>query len=323
VIQEICDDRCIANPCSIQIDVFKLHLIASIINAMLTRRLLLKNSLFLPLLLQKNIGSDLLSGLYNRKFKIGACDWSIGKWSDIGAFKVAKEIGLDGIMVDMGSVENNLHIRQKELQQAYLAESKKTGIAISSVALGLFNQIPFHSDPRTEEWISDTIDTAKNFNVKVILLAFFNASDLRNDEVRKKAAVDILKKVAPRAEAKGITLGIESYLNAEEHLDIMNKVASKNVKVYFDFRNTADAGFNTAEEFRKLGKDKVCELHMKENGFLLGEGTVDWKSVSAAVHDTDYIGDGWMQIEGATPEHADIIKSYRHNLTYLKNLFNK
>ncbi len=296
---------------------------ASIINAMLTRRLLLKNSIFLPLLLQKNTRRDFLSGLYNRKFKIGACDWSIGKGSDIGAFKVAKEIGLDGIMVDMGGVENNLHIRQNELQQAYLAESKNTDIAISSLALGLFNQIPFHSDPRTEEWISDTIDAAKNLNVKVILLAFFNASDLRNDEGRKKSAINILKKLEPKAEAKGIILGIESYLNAEEHLDIMNKVGSKNLKVYFDFRNTADAGFNTAEEFRKLGKDRVCELHMKENGFLLGEGTVDWKSVSAAVHDTGYIGDGWMQIEGAMPENGDLIKSYRHNLAYLKNLFNK
>ncbi len=285
--------------------------------------MLLKNSLVLPLILQKGMGRNILSGLYNRKFKIGACDWSIGKNSDIGAFKVAKEIGLDGIMVDMGNVEDNLHLRQKQLQQAYLSVSKKTGIAISSLALGLFNQMPFHSDPRTEEWISDSIDAAKDLNVKVLLLAFFNASDLRYDVNRKRSAVDILKKVAPEAEAKGIILGIESYLNAEEHLDIMDKVGSKNVKVYFDFRNTADAGFNPAEEFRKLGKDRVCELHMKENGFLLGEGTVDWKSVSAAVHDIGYTGDGWMQIEGAIPNHGDIVKSYRHNLEYLKNLFNK
>ena len=284
--------------------------------------MLLKNSLFLPLLLRQDLTKE-LTGIFGRKFKIGACDWSIGKWSDIGAFKVAKEIGLDGIMVDMGGEENDLHIRKKEIQKAYLAESMQTGIAISSLALGVYNQIPFHSDSRTEEWVSNSIDAAVNLDVKVLLLAFFNASDLRNDDQRKESAVSILKKVAPSAEAKGVTLGIESYLNAKEHLDIINKVGSKNVKVYFDFRNTADAGFNPAEEFRKLGKDMVCELHMKENGFLLGKGTVDWKGVSDAVYETGYTGNGWMQIEGAIPKDADIIKSYRHNLGYLKQLFNK
>jgi len=289
---------------------------------MLTRRMLLKNSLFLPLLLRQDLTKE-LTGIFGRKFKIGACDWSIGKWSDIGAFKVAKEIGLDGIMVDMGGEENDLHIRKKEIQKAYLAESMQTGIAISSLALGVYNQIPFHSDSRTEEWVSNSIDAAVNLDVKVLLLAFFNASDLRNDDQRKESAISILKKVALSAEAKGVTLGIESYLNAKEHLDIINKVGSKNVKVYFDFRNTADAGFNPAEEFRKLGKDMVCELHMKENGFLLGKGTVDWKGVSDAVYETGYTGNGWMQIEGAIPKDADIIKSYRHNLGYLKQLFNK
>lgn len=287
---------------------------------MLTRRLLLKNSLFLPFLFRQNLVKE-LTVFNGRKIKMGACDWSIGKWSDIGAFKVAKEIGLDGIMVDMGDAENNLHIRQKEIQQAYLAESKNTGIAISSLALGVYNQVPFHSDSRTEEWVTDSIDTAKNLNVRVLLLAFFSASDLRNDDSRKEATINILKKVTPAAEAKGVTLGIESYLNAKEHLEIIDKVGSKNLKVYFDFRNTADAGFDPATEFRQLGKDKVCELHMKENGFLLGEGTIDWKGVSAAVYDSGYTG--WMQIEGAIPKDADIVKSYQHNLGYLKQVFNK
>ena len=289
---------------------------------MITRRLLLKNSLFLPVLFGPDLINE-LTGMYSRKFKFGACDWSIGKWSDIGAFKVAKEIGLDGIMVDMGGEENDLHIRKKEIQKAYLAESMQTGIEISSLALGVYNQVPFHSDLRTEQWVTDSIDTASNLNVKVLLLAFFSASDLRNDDARKQKTVDILKEVIPTAEAKGVTLGIESYLNAKEHREIIDKVGSKNVKAYFDFRNTADAGFNPAEEFRKLGKDMICELHMKENGFLLGDGTIDWKAVCAAVYDTGYTGNGWMQIEGAIPKDGDIVKSYKHNLAYLKKLFNK
>src|SRR6188768_3381185 len=102
---------------------------------------------------------------------IGACDWSIGKSSDLGAFEVAKQIGLDGIQVNIGSEKNDLHLRQTSRQQAYLAESKKSKIKIASLAISELNNIPYKSDPRTEQWVEDSIDVAKALNVNVILLA--------------------------------------------------------------------------------------------------------------------------------------------------------
>jgi sugar phosphate isomerase/epimerase len=167
------------------------------------------------------------------------------------------------------------------------------------------------------------VDTARNLRVPVVLLAFFHKNDLRNDAAGKKEVINRLKKVAPHAEKNGIILGIESYLNAEEHIEIIDQVGSKNIKVYYDFRNTADAGFDTIKEFKKLGKKMVYELHMKENGFLLGKGTLDWIAIGNAVYDAGYYGDGWMQIEGAKPDGDDLIESYKHNLQFLKNIFSK
>jgi len=290
---------------------------------MITRRSLLKKSLLLSSLLQTGVFKNLMGAPAAGTFKIGACDWSIGKRSDIGAFEVAKTIGLDGIMVDMGDEKNDLHIRQLQIQKDYLAASARTGMAISSLAMGIYNRIPFHSDTRTQEWVAGSIDAAKNLNARVLLLAFFNASDLRNDAYRKDAAVEHFQALMPEAESRGVIVGIESYLDAKEHLDIMERVGSENLKVYFDFRNTADAGHDPIVEFKKLGKDRVCELHMKENGFLLDKGSVNWKGVSEAIYETHYRGNGWMQIEGATPKGADIVESYRHNLTYLQKLFYK
>ena len=143
------------------------------------------------------------------------------------------------------------------------------------------------------------------------------------DDAGKKEVINRLKKVAPHAEKNGIILGIESYLNADEHLKIIESVGSKNIKVYYDFRNTADAGHDTIAEFKKLGKNLVCELHMKENRLLLGNGTIDWPAIGAAIYDTGYFGDGWMQIEWAKPDDADIVECYKHNLLFLKNIFSK
>lgn len=285
---------------------------------MLQRRDFLKNAALLGLMPVMDM--PLFSMPPKSQLRIAACDWSLGKSSDPAAFSIAKEIGLSGVMVNMGGIGNDFHLRQEAVQQEYLKQSKNTGVAISSLALAELNNIPFKSDPRTIEWVWDSVTVAKNLGVSVVLLAFFSNNDLRNDPAGQEEVVQRLRKIMPHAEKMGITLGIESYLNAQEHLSIMNKVNSPNLKVYYDFRNTADAGFNTIEEFLKLGKDNICELHMKENGQLLGEGSIDWPGVFRAIRTSGYIGDGWMQIEGALPDGASLIPAYKKNKTYLASL---
>ncbi|HUQ66770.1 MAG TPA: sugar phosphate isomerase/epimerase family protein [Flavitalea sp.] len=258
-----------------------------------------------------------------QKFKIGACDWSLGMNSDIRAFAIARTIGLDGLMVDVGSPSNNLHLRNKEVQQQYLQESERTGVAISSLALGALNNFPYKSDPQTEEWVWDSIDVAKNLGVPVILLAFFHKNDLRNDESGIKEVIRKLKAVSKKAEQSGIILGIESYLNGADHLRIIEAVGSKNVKVYMDFRNTADAKWSVLNEVKTIGAQNICELHMKENGQLLGQGDLPWNSICKLLEEMNYTGDGWMQIESSNPETSDVITNYKHNLQFLQQLFNK
>lgn len=287
---------------------------------MLTRRELLRNGVGLMGATTIN-SSSLWDFLHKKHFHIGACDWSIGKTADVTGLLLAKDIGLDGLQVSLGNLKNNMHLREKELQQEYLKMSRQTGVKISSLGIGELNQIPYKSDPRTEEWVWDSIDVAKNLEVTVILLAFFSKGDLRNDPAGKSEVVKRLKMVAPKAEKLGITLGIESYLTAEEHLDIMDRVGSKAVKVYYDFRNAADAGNDVVKEIKLLGKNNICEIHMKENGFLLGEGTMDWKNIAHTLEEIGYYGDGWMQIEWAKPRDMDLIKAYRQNLGFLRTHF--
>ena len=290
---------------------------------MKTRRAFIQNLALLTAFAGSSIDLVADSVVKKRNFKIGACDWSLGKNCDIGVFDVAKKIGLDGVMVSMGSESNQLRLREISVQQEYLQYSKATGIEISSIALGELNNIPYKSDPRTEQWVWDSVDVARNLNAPVVLLAFFGNNDLRNDPKGKEEVVRRLKKVAPHAEKNGIILGIESYLNADEQIDMIDQVGSKSIKIYYDFCNVADAGYDTVKEFKKLGKERICELHMKENGFLLGAGSNDWKAIGEAVRETGFNGDGWMQIEGAIPKGAETVKSYQQNLQFLKNIFSK
>lgn len=268
-------------------------------------------------------GSSALAPLFaapsERRFRIGACDWSIGKMATPEAFAVAKEIGLDGVQVSLGTEKNDMHLRQLAVQQTYRDAAKKTGLAIASLAIGELNNIPYKQDPRTIEWVSDCVDVTAALGCKVILLAFFGNGDLRGDAAGTAEVVRRLKEVAPKAEKKGVILGIESWLSAPEHVAIIDRVSSKAVQVYYDVCNSNDRGYNIYEEIRWLGKKGlICEFHAKENGALLGQGKVDFKKVRAAMDDIDYTG--WVEIEGAVPEGAQMLPSYQDNLKFLRGI---
>src|ERR1035437_9317771 len=87
-----------------------------------------------------------------RRFRIGACDWSIGKMGDPGAFDVAKQIGLDGVQVSLGTAADDMHLRKPEVQWRYKDAAKQAGLQVSSLAIGELNKIPYKSNARTVPW---------------------------------------------------------------------------------------------------------------------------------------------------------------------------
>src|SRR6185369_6997560 len=98
-------------------------------------------------------------------------------------------------------------------------------------AIGELNNIPYKSDPRTIQWVSDCVDVCQALGVRVVLLAFFGNDDLRGDAPGIAEVVRRLKQVAPKAEKAGVVLGIESWLAADQHLEILDRVGSSAVRV--------------------------------------------------------------------------------------------
>jgi sugar phosphate isomerase/epimerase len=284
----------------------------------LTRRQLLRRSL--PALAGLSFApglAPLFGAPQARRFKIGACDWSIGKMDDPGAFEVARQIGLDGVQVSLGTEANNMHLRLPEVQRKVKDAAKAAGLEVASLAIGELNSIPYKKDPRTIPWVNDCIDVCQALGVKVVLLAFFGNDDLRGDKAGIDEVVRRLKAAAPKAEKAGIYLGIESWLNSEQHLDILERVGSSAVRVYYDVCNSNDRGYDIYKEIRQLGKG-ICEFHAKENGSLLGQGKIDFRKVREAMDDIEY--SGWIQIEGAIPPGQPMLESYRANCRFLRGI---
>ena len=253
-----------------------------------------------------------------KEFKIGICDWTLGRATDPECVSLASKLGFDGVQVDFGGPEGEaLPLCRKELQQDYLRRAREHDIAISSLAMGTLNQYPLKSDIRTEQWLSEGIDTCSAMGLKVILLAFFGNGDLRNDPEGKNNVVAKLKNMAPKAEKAGITLGIESWLDAKEHMDIIERVGSTAVKVYYDVGNSHKCGYDIYEEIRYLGK-QICEFHAKDYDGLYGKGTIDFPKVREAMDDIRYRG--WIVVEGVQMP-LGLEQSCRYDLEYLRTVF--
>ena len=254
-----------------------------------------------------------------RRFQVGACDWSIGKRADITGLEMASKIGLDGLQIDLGELQKGMPLLNKNVQEEYKRAAKKQKIKLGGLAIGELNEIPYKSDPRAEQWVRESIEVAKNLNTPIVLLAFFSKGDLKNDPEGQEVVIERLKKAAPIAEKAGVVLGVESWLSAEEHMRIIEAVGSKNVKVYYDVANSNHMGYDIYQEIRWLGKENICEFHMKENDALLGKGKVNFTEVRNAIDDIGY--EGWVHIEGAIPPGAPVYDSYLANNQFIRTIF--
>lgn len=260
--------------------------------------------------------APLLADPAGRRFKIGACEWSLRK-SGPACLEVARQIGLEGVQVNMGSLDNHMWLRRPEVQRQYLEAARTHGVQIGGLGLAEMNSIPLKSDLRAAVWLTDSIDVAVALGVKVVLVAQFYNGELKGDAAGTDRTVEVLREVAAKAERAGVILGLENYLSAEENLAILDRVQSPAVQVYYDVGNSTDKGYDIYRELRML-KGRLCELHAKDAGHMLGQGRVDFGKVRAIVDEIGF--SGWIQIEAAAPR--DLVEDYRAHLAFLRGVFN-
>lgn len=255
-----------------------------------------------------------------RPIRFGMCDWCLGRQNPT-ALEMARDIGLDGVQVSLGTRANNMWLRRTAVQKQYRQTAARTGMTICSLAIGDLNHVPLMSEPRAAIWVADSIKVAQDLSVPNILLAFFLKGELKQDHPEDMRRVtEVLQELAPRAEQAGVVLGIESYLSLEGHLRILNAVNSPAVQVYYDFYNAhATKGYDYHQDVTTLGRDRICEVHFKEGPHYLGTtGIPDWAAVTATLRNIRY--DGWVVLETSCPT-GDPTADTRKNLAYAQGLF--
>jgi len=253
------------------------------------------------------------------KFKVGVTDWNLRQEGKTDAISLARRLGFDGVQVSLGVGTEKLPLADAAVQASYLAESKRVGLPLASVCLNILHRNYLKSDPLGQRWVSDAIAIAKNLGVKVILLPFFGRGALQT-QAEMDYVGDVLREIAPAAEKSRIILGLEDTISAKDNVRIMERAKSRAVLTYYDVGNSTNNGFNIIEEIRWLGRDRICEVHLKDNPNFLGQGKIDFTAVVDALADIGF--DQWAELETDCPTKS-VENDMTANLKFIRGIIAK
>lgn len=273
---------------------------------------------------------------------VGMCDWNVGITAKAEALTKAKSVNLNAVQVSVGTDPSNIPLRDPAIRAKYKQISEETSVAICSVAAGgILNKLPLASEPQSAVYVIDAVEAAQDLGAKNILIAFFGNGDLRRKNIYGKMrdlkdgsfssyeldtkmvqrVVEALRQIAPRAEDAGVALGLENTLTAKQNLDIIDRVGSDIVKVYYDVGNSWGNGYDVPKELRLLGNDKLCEVHLKDwNTPMLGSDgpMVNMKACASVLEEIGY--DKWVVLETSGRENK-FEEDTKTNIKFVKKTF--
>jgi sugar phosphate isomerase/epimerase len=260
-------------------------------------------------------------------YKIAVVDLMILKRQKLGALQLTKDIGADGVEVDMGGLGQretfDSQLSKPEVRQQFLDKAKELNLEICSLAMTGFYAQSFATRPTYERMVQDCLDTMKLMNVKVAFLPLGTQGDLVKNPELRPAIVERLKVVGKLAQKAGVVVGIETALDAAGEVQLLQDIGSKHVQIYFNFSNPLKAGRDLHQELRILGRKRICQIHCTdEDGvWLQNNPRLDMNKVKQTLADMGW--QGWLVIERSrdAADPRNVKKNFGANTAYLKSIF--
>lgn len=255
--------------------------------------------------------------------KKGISIWSFAGGTLEGNFHLAKEAGFDGVEVALDE-EGELSLNSTEADVKKIkAAAEKEGIALYSVASGLYWKYSLSSDDekmreKAKSCVRKQLEVAHLLGCDTILIvpgavsvSFSPELGVTDYDVVYERSLAALKELAVDAERLKVSIGIENVwnnflLSPLEMRDFIDKVGSDYVGSYFDVGNVLFCGY--PEQWIKILGKRIKKVHFKDyrravgslDGFVdLLAGDVNWKAIKEAFDKVGY--EGWVTGEMIPP----------------------
>lgn len=262
-----------------------------------------------------------------QRYKIGLIDLMLLKRQKLGAIPLTKQIGADGIEVDMGGLGNrptfDNQLLVDSIRQQFLNKAKELNVEIFSLAMTGYYAQAFCTRTEYIKSIEDCIRTMKLMQVKTAFLPLGVQCDLRKNPELRDSVVARLRIVGKMAQAADVVIGIETALNATEEVALLKEVGNKHIQIYFNFSNPLKEGRNLISELKILGRKRICMIHCtnKDGVWLQNDSEIDMPLVKVTLDKMKWRG--WLVIERSrdATKPKDVKGNYSANTSFLKSIF--
>lgn len=249
------------------------------------------------------------------------------KRQKLGAFPLARDLGADGVEVDMGGLGDRPSFDNKLVDAAscgqFLDTARANGLGIASLAMSGFYAQSFAEREGVEHMVQDCIDTMVRMGVTVAFLPLGVRGDLVARPGLRPVIVERLRAIAPQAEAAGVVIGLETALDATGEAALLDEVGSPAIRSYFNFANALQNGRDLHRELRALGRERICQIHCtnRDGVWLENDPAIDLPAVKRTLDDLGWRG--WLVVERSrdATDPRNVRRNFSANVAYLKQVF--
>ena len=262
-------------------------------------------------------------------YQVAACDWMMLKRQKLGEFQLAKDIGADGVEMDMGPLgqreQFDNKLREPEFQQRFPRTADSLGIQVPSVAMSGFFAQSLLKRENYRELMADCLQTMRWMKSGVAFLPLGGSGndwkDAGSDDHREM--VSRLREVGRMAAEAGVTVGIRTGLDARQTLALLQEVGSENVEAYYNLQDAVDQHLDPAAELQTLGREHICQIHasLTDSVTLDRDPRIDLPRVRQTL---DAMGwTGWLVVERSrnAKDVRNVRGNFGTNVAYLKAVF--
>lgn len=261
------------------------------------------------------------------QYKIGACDWMMLKRQKLGEFQLAKEIGADGVELDMGGLgkRDSFSNQLREPAQAVTFKNKadELGITVGAVAMS-----GFYGQDLTQKssymWLAeDCFNTMDIFGAKIAFLPLGGSGDWITDQAKHKEMVKRLHVMGQMASKRGKVIGIDTQLDAAGNLQLLKEIKSKGIKIFYKWQTATEAGRDVCKDIMVLGASNICAFHASNTDgvWLRNDKGIDVVAIKNVLDKMKW--NGWLFVERSrdTTQVRNVRANYGANVEFLKAVF--
>ena len=264
------------------------------------------------------------------RYQVGACDWMMLKRQKLGEFELAKQLGCDGVEMDMGSLgqrdtfENKLRIPREAALFRRTADS--LGIKVGAVAMSGFYAQDLSKKDTYLSLVEDCFDTMDKMGGATVAFLPLGGSgnDWYMDKDKRAIIVKRLHDIGEAAKARGKVVGIDTPFNAKDNLKLLKEIGSDGIRIFYKWQTIIENGWDICKDLKRLGAKNICAIHASNTDkvWLRNDSALD---VPAIKQTLDQMGwSGWLFVERSrnTSMVRNVKMNYGNNVRYLKEIFN-